>query len=93
MKIRISEGQKLFPHGNFAPISVEIDVEDDVRNDETSEQCYERLNELHKALFCKKVIDSVDTNGVQPYLEKDNLIDRINELMDSLNINLIEKNN
>ena len=92
MKITIEQGQKLFPHGNFAPLNISITVEDNVKKGETYEEAYDRLDELQKCLFCKKVIETLNVTNVDPYLEKNQLLERIMEVLSDINIELLNKN-
>jgi len=92
VKISVTVGQKLFPYGNYAPVMVEVGVEDDLKEGETVDDAYARLSELQKLLMCTKIIEALDTSEVDPYKEKDGLIHNVRDLLDSLDMKLIEKN-
>ena len=92
MNISVGRSQKLFPYGNYAPIQIDIIIEDKVMAGETKENAYDRINELQKYLYCKKVVESLSKSDIDPYLEKNRLLDRAIELLENIDIELLNRN-
>ena len=90
MKVKVAYSQKFFPWGSYEGVAPFVEVEDEVREEESFQEAYERINETVKYLFYQKLLDALgDLKGGE---KAEELADMCVNGIENIDKDLLKKN-